>query len=114
MARESERHADQRSPGPNTRDFRYLKHSGALWSWCPVSVLEPVSVMAAVMCGHGFCPRVAAGVSRGSTARRAGRFLLPGGFRFLRSLQVPLAPGDVEDVQGGAGGGVRRGGERVQ
>ncbi len=25
--------------------------------------------MAAVLCGHGFCPRVAAGLARGSTVR---------------------------------------------
>lgn len=107
--------------------------------------------MAAVMCWDGFCPRVAAGMARGSTVHgpaggevppsRQVRVLAAGlrgsggehgdlGFpgngplgrggmrefraRFLCSLRVPLASGDVEDVQGGAGGGVRRGGERVQ
>ena len=33
---------------------------------------------------------------------------------FLRAFGVPLPPGDVQGAQGGAGGGVRRGGERVQ
>ena len=33
---------------------------------------------------------------------------------FLRAFGVPLPAGDVEGVQGGAGGGVRCGGERFQ
>ena len=33
---------------------------------------------------------------------------------FLRAFGVALPAGDVQGVQGGAGGGVRRGGERFQ
>ena len=65
----------------NTRDFRCLKHSGALWSWCPVSVLGSVFALAAVVCGHGFCPRVAAGLARGSTVRGPGSGAVPPSWR---------------------------------
>ena len=73
--------------------------------WCSVSVLESVFLLAAAVHGHGFCPRIAAGVARGSTVRGPGR---PGRFR------VALPSGDVQGVQHGTGGGVRRGGERLQ
>ena len=112
-------------------------------SWCLFSVV------ALAVSGHGCCPRVAAGLARGSTVRvprRAGRFLLPDGFRqrlagaggeygdlgfpgdgclgrggvrefracFLGASGVALPSGDVEGVQGGAGGGVPGGGDRFQ
>jgi DNA-binding SARP family transcriptional activator len=65
---------------PNTTDFRCLGCRGVFLSLCSVSVLESVSVMVLPGCGHGCCPRAAAGLARGSTVRsprRAGRFLLP-------------------------------------
>ena len=64
---------------PNTRDFRCLGCREVFLSSCSVSVLKSVSVMVLPGCGHGCCPRVAAGLARGSTVRvprRAGRFLL--------------------------------------
>ena len=39
---------------------------------CSVSVFESVFVVAPRECGHGFCPRVAAGMARGSTVRGPG------------------------------------------
>ena len=135
----------------NTADFRSLQRSGVLPIRCSASVFESVFVLAPRKWGHGLCPRVAAGMARGSTvrgSRRAGLFLLPAGSRlrlrlreagceygdlrfpgdgglgrggvpefragFLRARRVALAAGDVQDVQRGAGGGVCRGGERVQ
>ena len=81
----------------NTTDFRRLKYSGALWSWCPVPVFESVFVMTAVMCGYGFCPRVAAGLARGSTARGPGG---RGGSSFL----VGSGPGARSGEAGGEHG----------
>jgi hypothetical protein len=66
----------------NTRDFRRLWCAAVLRSLCSVPVFESVFVVAAVTCGHGFCPRVAAeGGARfhGPRPRRAGQFLLPDG-----------------------------------
>lgn len=36
---------------------------------CSASVFESVFVVGPVTRGHGFCPRVAAGMARGSTVR---------------------------------------------
>ena len=72
--------ADEAGSSPNTRDFRCLGHSGAYSLSCSLSVLESVFVAALPVCGHGRCPRVAAGLARGSTVRGPGgrgRFLLP-------------------------------------
>ena len=76
-----------------------------------VSAFESVFVVAAVVCGHGFCPRVAAGAARGSTGRgprRAGRFLLPdGSWLRLRLSEAGREDGDLgfsgDSLLGGAG-----------
>src|SRR6266487_1860500 len=54
------------APG-NTRDFRCLRHSGLLSLSCSVLVFESGFVVPLPECGHGFVPRVAAGMARGST-----------------------------------------------
>ncbi len=66
--------------GANTRDFRCLWRSGVLPLWCSVSVFESGFVVPPLECGHGFGPRVAAGMARGSTVRGPGG---RGGFSFL-------------------------------
>ena len=65
---------------PNARDFRCFRLFGVLWSSCPVSVLVPVFLVALAVSGHGGCPRVAAGLARGSTVRVPRR---AGGSSFL-------------------------------
>ena len=68
----------------NTRDFRCLWCSGVLPPWCSVPVFESGFVVPPLECGHGFGPRVAAGMARGSTVRGPGGrggFFLPDGFR---------------------------------
>src|SRR5450755_2476665 len=50
-------------------------------------VLESVFAMPAVMCGHGFCPLVAAGVARGSTVRGPG---WRGGSSFLTGRRAAV------------------------
>ena len=74
---------------PNARDFRCFRLFGVLWSSCSVSVLVAVFRVVLAVSGHGCCPRVAAGLARGSTVRvprRAGRFLLPDGLLSWRRL----------------------------
>jgi hypothetical protein len=56
----------------NTRDFRCLWCSGVLPLWCSVLVLESGFVVRPPECGHGFSPRGAAGIARGSTVRGPG------------------------------------------
>ena len=65
---------------PNARDFRCFRLFGMLWSSCPVSVLVPVFPVALAVSGNGGCPRVAAGLARGSTVRVPRR---AGGSSFL-------------------------------
>ena len=82
-------------------------------SSCSVSVPESVSVMALPGCGHGCCPRVAAGLARGSTVRGPGgrgRFLLPDGlFSWRRLAEAGGEYGDLGFPGDGrlGGGGVR-------
>ena len=64
-------------PVLNARDFRYFRLFGVLWSSCPVSVLVPVFPVALAVSGHGGCPRVAAGLARGSTVRVPGGRAVP-------------------------------------
>ena len=61
----------------NARDFRYFRLFGVLWSSCPVSVLVPVFPVALAVSGHGGCPRIAAGLARGSTVRVPGGRAVP-------------------------------------
>ncbi len=58
--------------GVNTRDFRCLWCSGVLPLWCSVPVFESGFVVPPLKYGHGFGPRVAAGMARGSTVRGPG------------------------------------------
>ncbi len=61
----------------NTRDFRCFRLFGVLWSSCSVSVLVPVFPVVLAVSGHGCCPRVAAGLARGSTVRVPGGRAVP-------------------------------------
>ena len=70
----------------NTTDFRRSWCAGALWFLCSVSVFESVFVVAAVVCGHSYGPRVAAGVARGSTVRGPAQ---RGGSSFLTAGAWP-------------------------
>ena len=66
--------SDDAARYPTPRTLGVCRMSRVLRICCSVSVFESVSVMAAVVCRHGVCPRVAAGVARGSTVRApAGR-----------------------------------------
>ena len=58
--------------GANTTYFRCFGLSGVQQCSCSVSVSESVFVVVLAGCGHGFCPRVVAGVARGSTVRGPG------------------------------------------
>jgi len=70
----------RRTARVNARDFRCFRLFGVLWSSCPVSVLVPVFPVALAVSGHGGCPRIAAGLARGSTVRVPRR---AGGSSFL-------------------------------
>src|SRR5450755_835037 len=102
-----------RTCAPNTRDFRCFRLFGVLWSSCSVSILVPVFLVVLAVSGHGCCPRVAAGLARGSTVRvprRAGRLLLPDGpFSWRRLAGAGGEHGDPGFPGDGClgGGGVR-------
>jgi hypothetical protein len=72
---------DAAATGANTRDFRCLWRSGVLPLWCSVLVLGSGFVVRPPECRHGFSPRAAAGIARGSTVRGPGG---RGGLSFLR------------------------------
>src|SRR5216683_464914 len=73
-------------PHRNTRDFRCLSGAGVLQFSCSVWVLQSVSRLCCPGCRRGFCPRVAAGVARGSTVRG------PGAGAVTPSWRVPSWP----------------------
>ena len=76
----------------NTRDFRCLRHSGLLPLSCSVLVFESGFVVPLQERGHGFVPRVAAGMARGSTVRGPG---IRGGFSFLAGSGCGRSSGEA-------------------
>ena len=75
--------------GCNTTDLRCLSDAGVLRFSCSVWSLQSVFQAVPSGFGHGFCPRVAAGVARGSTVRGPGGrggSSFPDGFRSWRRV----------------------------